>query len=134
QSWNWVQLPGSSGGVSIDGEALKFDLRQIGPDAYDLQMFQRSIVLQDGHTYRVAFKAKASKQRSIIVGDGHPVVSSALGTMGFSQTPVVGTDWQPYEYTFTACNTDGQTDKLPWFQLGSTDGTVWIKDIEVNEL
>jgi hypothetical protein len=134
QAWTWAQMPGASGGVSIDGDAMKFDLLKITPEIWRLQVFQRTVVLKEGQAYRVSFQAKASKQRTIVVGDGHPPVGSDLGTMGFNETPLLGTDWKPYEYTFTAHNVDGQTDKLPWFQLGSTDGTVWIKDVEVNEL
>src|SRR5690242_9743942 len=73
QAWNWMQLPPASGGVSIDGDAMKIDLLKLAPEAWKLQLFQRTVVLQEGHTYSVAFRAKASKQRTIIVGDGHPV-------------------------------------------------------------
>jgi hypothetical protein len=134
KQWTWFQQPGASGGVSIDDGALKFDLLVPGPTPAHLQMFTRQIQLQEGQKYRVAFDGKASKERSIIVCDGHPVVSSASGTMGFNETPILNTTWKHYDYTFTAHNVDGQMDKLPWFQFSTADGTVWIKNIVVNEL
>jgi hypothetical protein len=134
ESWTWWQQLAASGGVSVDDGALKFTITNCGPEPVSLQMYQRQFQLSEGKKYRIAFQAKASKERSIVVADGYAIPSSRTGAMGFSKTVVLDTNWKNFEYTFTAHDVDNKMDKLPWIQVGGMDGTVWMKDIVCNEL
>jgi hypothetical protein len=131
-SWHWEQQGKASGGVTIDGDAVKVQVLAVDGVSYHLQLFQQKAVLYNGRTYRVRFKAKADRPYTLKVAAGinHPDYHE----MGMAQEVSMTSDWQPYEFTFRAEGADGQRNKIPSFVCAYALGTFWVKDLTVEAI
>ena len=50
---------------AVSGNAITFDIKNVGTDDWNVQLKQEGLSLQAGHTYHVSFKAKSTAARTI---------------------------------------------------------------------
>lgn len=50
---------------AVSGNAITFDIKNVGTDDWNVQLKQGGLSLQAGHTYHVSFKAKSTAARTI---------------------------------------------------------------------
>lgn len=50
---------------AVSGNAITFDIKNVGTDDWNVQLKQERLSLQAGHTYHVSFKAKSTAARTI---------------------------------------------------------------------
>ncbi len=95
----------------------------------DVNLLQAGIALQQGHTYRVQFWAKADTARilrSNIVHSG----GSYQGE-GFAADRALSSTWQQYFFTFQAIATDQNTQL--GFYFGAETGNTWLDGVVVQD-
>jgi hypothetical protein len=130
--WNWQDTSPAKAALSAEGDALRCDITEVdGTDWHVQYMFQK-ITLVEGRQYRIRFNARASRD----------FVIRLVATNGWSGQDALGLNkeialigrWMPYDFTFTAEKTNGRPDRVPIFVMGTAVGTVWIKDVVMEEL
>ena len=89
-----------------------------------------AVSVEQGQEYTICFSAKAEAGRMIAVNidqGGTPGYDSVITEGAYN--PLLSTDYQNYEYTFTASTTD--TSSRLTFNLGLSDVDVWLDNIGV---
>jgi hypothetical protein len=94
---------------------------------WHIMLTQRPLKLQKGKQYRVAFRAHASARRPLAAEVCHSAPYRGYGSARFEGD----TEWQDYQFTFTAPEDDDQV-RLS-FQFGQCTGKVWIADVILHE-
>jgi hypothetical protein len=130
-AWRLDQQGSTKGQIAVDGDAIRVKIDQIDGISFHLELYQHSTTLIGGRRYRVRFKAKSDnpivfKVAAII---NHP----DWHNLGLNEETGTTREWKDFDYTFTATGADGQGDKVPSFLIGYTVGTLWIKDLLVEE-
>ncbi len=137
---NWSFLVNATGGGSAksgDGyfEAVLYD---VGSNSWAEQLLQSPITLDHGYVYKFTFTAKSSIPRNIEVkiggtaALGWPAYNPGNGMAG-GMTFQLGNEWKTYEGTFTMYRDTGKHARFE-FELGLATGTVWIKDVSLEQV
>jgi len=125
-SWRFEQHEAGKGMMTVDGDAIVFDVTTTGTEPWHVQATQTNLDLADGKEYVLTFKAKASPDRSMQVNamidkdDWHQI--------GLSELADVGKEWKDYKYEFKADQTLKEKNRIS-FILGGDKGKVWLKDV-----
>jgi hypothetical protein len=96
---------------------------------WNIQFKHVNFSLTQGQTYVIKFSAKASKNRTVAVSlmrDNSPF--TWYGGQAFN----LNTTWQDFTFTVSVPENNTNAGRLS-FNLGSTDGQVWIDDVSVAE-
>jgi len=97
-----------------------------GSNAYwKLQLLQRGLNLQQGITYRVKFKARASYNRNIQVSGSN----NSDNTEYFKEIIGIKTSWDDYEFEFTMNNANDANSRLNFRLGGNSNLYVYIDDV-----
>ena len=89
--------------------------------------------LVEGRQYHLTFTAKADHSRSM----GVCAESGGLDlpvTMGLRASVEVPAEWKTFDYYFKASHVDGKPDKVPAVIMGGSVGTIWFKEIVLQEV
>jgi hypothetical protein len=117
---------------SAENDALRVDIPQIDTTDYHVQCYFHPVQLKEGAQYRIRFEAKASnefvmKLQSLSEWRGFP-------NSGLDTKVALVTQWVPYSFTFTAHGLNNRTARVPVFLMGTNTGTVWIKNVVLEEM
>lgn len=96
---------------------------------WHIQFKHVNFSLTQGQTYVIKFSAKASKNRTMAVS---LMRNNAPYTWYGGQNFNLTTNWQDFTFTVSAPENNTNEGRLS-FNLGSTDGQVWIDDVSVAE-
>jgi len=136
---NWLFLEnGGQATAELDDERLKIDISDGGGSSYAVQLLQAPLTIEEGYRYQVSFDARASKERDMEIkiggtgGRGWTSYNPGQGDtngMLFDLTEEMTT----YEFDFVM---NEETDDLARFefQLGLDDGTIWIDNVEIEQV
>jgi hypothetical protein len=94
-------------------------------DAFAVNQSQ-VLTLIEGATYNVSFRAKASKERTMIAGLGQNFDPFEAVT----ETPALTTAWQTFTYTMVATGIGSDNSRV-LFDMGADTGIVNIDDVSV---
>ncbi|WP_133471236.1 family 16 glycosylhydrolase [Paraglaciecola marina] len=119
---DWI---GAVNVIEEDGNKVFYANVLAAGNAWDVNLSQVMTLLAD-ETYIVSFKAKASVERTILVGLGlnyDPWTNVA-------ETASLTTDWVSYSFTITTTGFGGENNRV-LFDLGAEVGEVYIDDVSV---
>src|SRR4051794_14983258 len=125
-SWRFEQHEAGKGMMTVDGDAIVFDVTTTGTEPWHVQATQTNLDLADGKEYVLTFKAKASADRSMQVNA--MIDKDDWHMIGLSELADVGKEWKDYKYEFKADTTLKDKNRIS-FVLGGDKGKVWLKDV-----
>jgi len=126
ESWRFEQHEEGKGKISVDGDAILFDVTNADGTDWHVQAFQTPLDLKDGKEYTLTFKAKADEAREVDVEAG--IDQEDWHMIGLQEKVELGKDWKEYKYTFTANDVKANKNRVG-FVLGGAKGKVWVKDL-----
>jgi hypothetical protein len=124
-SWRFEQHMDGKGMMTVDDDAIAFDVTATGTEPWHVQATHTGLDLADGKEYVLTFKAKAASDRSVQVNamidqdDWHHI--------GLSEMADFGKEWKDFKYEFKADQTVKGKNRIS-FVLGGDKGKVWVKD------
>jgi hypothetical protein len=124
----------TTGTIRVEEGALRIDCDKALGTPESLAIMQRRFVADAGHRYHVVFSAKASARRNIVVTADNGMYANSSANIGLTETVPLDENWSKHDLSFTATGKLGHPVALPIFNLGATTGTVWIKDVMVEEV
>jgi hypothetical protein len=127
-TWRFEQHEAGKGTMTVDGDAIVFDVTTTGTEPWHMQATQTNLDLADGKEYVLTFKAKASSDRSMQVNA--MIDKDDWHMIGLSEMADVGKEWKDYKYEFKADQTLKEKNRIS-FVLGGDKGKVWLKDVEL---
>lgn len=117
--------------ISKDGPegkpSAKVTVESVDNTAWHIMLTQRPLKLREGAQYQVQFRARAAAARQLAAEVCHSTPYRGYGSARFD----LGTEWQSYQFTFTAPEADDQA-RLS-FHFGNATGTVWLADVILRE-
>lgn len=131
---------GAAMDLSNDNGTLKVDV-VAGWNLWTPRFGQAGVTIENGKTYEVSFRAKASVEKKINLQVGELLSSDPYFTdfkPGNSVTRTITTEWADYSYKFTM-NLETNENGAVLFELGTfagedgVSGTLWFDDIVVAE-
>lgn len=125
ESWRLEQHDEGKGEMSVDGDAILFNVTKAGGEEWHVQTFQTKLDLKDGKEYTLTFKAKAAADRDIKAQAA--IDEEDWHNIGLDETASLTKDWKAFEYTFEASEVKAGNNRVG-FVLGGAAGKVWIKD------
>jgi hypothetical protein len=132
--WFGAWPPAEANGSVLDGEYF-LECSQVGDYAWQIQLIQTGLLIENGSTYHVLFDAYAPAVRFInpwVGKDGPP-----WSTYGGTHTDTLSTARRRYDYSFTMAYPSDPVSRL-LFDLGLSmislylDNIVLIKEINTN--
>jgi|SRR6266571_4561856 len=126
ENWRFEQHEDGKGKISVDGDAVLFDVTNADGTEWHVQAFQTPLDLKDGKEYTITFKAKADDTREVGVQAG--IDEEDWHMIGLDEKAELGKDWKEYKYTFTANDVKANKNRVG-FVLGGAKGKVWVKDL-----
>ncbi len=126
-------------GSSVDGaNGFKINVKNIGTEAWHVQLTNKTMKLEKGKSYKLNFDVKSSIERNI----QYMIQKNGGDWATYSDAPVIGIDseWKHVTQTFVMNNA---TDNAAIFNfsLGKVDDTaslathsIWIKNISFEEV
>ena len=126
ENWRFEQHEDGKGKISVDGDAILFDVTNVDGTEWHVQAFQTPLDLKDGKEYTITFKAKADETREVGVEAG--IDQEDWHMIGLQEKAELGKDWKEYKYTFTANDVKANKNRVG-FVLGGAKGKVWVKDL-----
>jgi hypothetical protein len=121
---------GASASGSLDGETYHVSVTTLGTENWHVQFNQTDIPFEQGKTYEVSFRARASVARDIAVAANQNV--SPWVTYG-KDTVSLSTTMESYSFSFTMQEPTDLTGRIE-FDLGGTVSEIWIDDVSVKEI
>src|SRR2546421_11540067 len=100
ENWRFEQHEDGKGKISVDGDAILFDVTNVDGTEWHVQAFQTPLDLKDGKEYTITFKAKADETREGGVEAGSD--QEDWHRIGLQEREERGKDWKEYKYTLTA--------------------------------
>lgn len=128
--------------IAADGEnGIRIDVTNTGSEAWHIQLTDKTLVVENGKTYKVSFDGKSTVERNITYmvqrnGDA----DNDWNTYSVNNTAALTTEWEHFEQTFTmSAATDNAA--IYNFSLGYVDEssecgthTIWIKNMTFEEV
>ena len=130
ESWQFEQHESAKGAVSVDAEAIVFDVTESDGTDWHVQAEQVGLDLKDGKTYVVTFKAKASAVRAVVLGAA--INQDDWHSIGLSESVELTKDWKDYSYEFKADQTVASKNRIG-LSFGTEKGKVWVKEMMLTE-
>lgn len=131
-AWRWNLVEPAEGRASLerdaDGDFLRAETIRTSDKVWHVQFGAFGVSLQNGVTYVLTFRAKASAARTVGLSVTRDVANYQGN--GLSENPELSTDWQPYSFTFTAKDTLANHSRVN-FTLGNATGTVFLRDFSL---
>jgi hypothetical protein len=131
-AWELFQHAGTvSCGIYPDQGGVRADILMVDGKPSDIGYSENtSLRLDAGRQYRISFDAKADKARSMTTA----AVTRSGQNLGLNTETQLTTAWSHYSYEFIAVKGDAGYAAIPDFDLGGATGSIWIKNVEVEEV
>lgn len=108
--------------ISVVNQQLQAQIGQAGNNPWDRQVINEGFGIQQGYTYKLAFKVKADKPRKMGLGIGWVDVPAGYAWHGFFGERVdLSTEEQEYAYTFEATEPSYANSRIV-FDMGNISG------------
>jgi Carbohydrate binding domain len=130
ESWRFEQTDGGKGEMKVDGDAIKFIVKEIDGTDWHVQAVQTDLDLKEGKEYTLKFKAKASVDRSI--GVQAMIDQEDWHQIGLGDTAYLGKEYKEQSFTFTASSVVAKKNRIS-IVMGTDKGDVWIKEMTLTE-
>jgi len=130
ESWRFEQHEDGKGKMSVDGDAIVFEVTAVDGTDWHVQAFQTPLDLKDGKEYTITFKAKSSEAREVRVQAG--IDEEDWHLIGLDEQAEVGKEWKDYKFTFTANDVKEKKNRVG-FVLGGATGKLWVKDLTLKQ-
>ena len=114
--------------LGVDGSRANFASVAAAGNPWDVNLSQ-AVEIAQGNTYKLNFKAKSNRNRTIIAGIGlnqDPYTNT-------SETINLTTEWQTYELILSSA-TFGDTNSRVLFDMGADIGQVIIDEVVLEQL
>ncbi len=108
---------------------IQVDIRKTDGTDWHVQVHETGLDLREGATYTVSFRAKADSPRDVTINGG--LDEADWHNIGLNASAHVGTEWEPFHYTFTAKNVVANHGRIA-FVLGSKTGKVRIASLQIH--
>lgn len=123
----------SQGGTQMqgtpEGRGYVANIAKAGSTNWHIQANVMGLTLTNGETYTVKFRAKASKDRSVLLHAG--VDRADFRNVGLTANPALTTQFKDYAYTFKVAGAEPGHTRVGFF-LGDADGVVTVQDFSVS--
>lgn len=127
----WQFLVGTSflgkGTCFVENGVAKITVQAPGTDPWSIQLVQIPIYMKKGTTYVASFEAKSTAKRTIMSKVSR--IGGDWKAYSGERYIEIGTNMQPYSYTFTSTD----NDPMARFELnfGANTNTVWVQNINL---
>jgi len=126
KNWRFEQHEEGKGKMSVEGDAILFEVTNADGTEWHVQAFQTPLDLKNGKEYTITFKAKADDTREVGVQAG--IDEEDWHNIGLEEKAELTKEWKDYKYTFTANDVKANKNRVG-FVLGGAKGKVWVKDL-----
>src|SRR5687767_14630817 len=126
KNWRFEQHEEGKGKISVEGDAIVFEVTNVDGTEWHVQAFQTPLDLKDGKEYTLTFKAKADDMREVEVNAG--IDEEDWHMIGLQERAELTKEWKDYKYTFTASDVKANKNRVG-FVLGGAKGKVWVKEM-----
>jgi hypothetical protein len=126
ESWRFEQHEEGKGKMSVDGDAIVFEVTEVDGTEWHVQAFQTPLDIKDGKEYTLTFKAKSSEDREVGVQAG--IDGDDYHMIGLDEKADLTKEWKDHKFTFTASDVKEKMNRVG-FVLGGAKGKVWVKEM-----
>jgi len=132
EGWIALFLEGGAGEIYIENSEMVVTTTAAGNQEYSVQLVQPAMPIEQGGVYKVTFEAMAEEEREMKVAVTAPEKSWIRYLPDTSLT--LGTDWQPYEFTFTMQNENDAMGRLE-FNMGNqgSKATIRLRNVRLEK-
>jgi hypothetical protein len=120
--------------LSMDNGALRCECTQSNGQPSGVLVTQNRVIADAGRKYRISFAARSDSPHKITVTAEQGGYGGSNDNIGLTETYTINDRWSKHDATFTATGKLGHRVAMPVFNLGAKTGTVWIKDVLVEEV
>jgi hypothetical protein len=130
----WLFTPGKNGNATIrpEGDAMRIDVVHTSTDAAQVQGYFQHLTLREGAEYQIRFEAKAD--HNVVIPLQALSEWNGWRSIGLDTTVALTDHWTPFTFTFVATGLDGHPARVPVFSMAANTGTIWIRNVAVEEL
>ncbi len=114
---------------SAGAEPIEVEVRKTDGTDWHVQAHVTGLDLQDGSTYTVSFRAKASASRTIGITAG--LDQADWHNIGLTGSMQLGEQWKQYRFVFDAHNVVAKHGRVA-LVVGGDTGTVSISDLQIH--
>ncbi|CAI6045882.1 hypothetical protein PAECIP112173_01195 [Paenibacillus sp. JJ-100] len=115
--------------IRAENQQLHVKIGQVGDQAWDRQVIQEGFSMQKDYTYKLTFKAKATKARKLGVGIGWVDIPANYKWTGFYGNQMdLTTEEQQYTFTFQATEPSYANSRIV-FDMGNITGNEQVDTI-----
>lgn len=131
-NWIFMKAQGGDGSAQIENSEIKILTQKAGLEEYSIQLVQPGLPLVEGMKYKVTFKARSDKKRTMKVAVTAPKRSWKRYLKDTSVK--LDKEYKEYKYEFSMNDSDEDSARLE-FNMGKTSSraTIYITDIRVEE-
>jgi hypothetical protein len=115
--------------LAAEGTICRVDVTAVDGPHWKAQLCQLFDDLEEGSTYTIRFRAKATARRHLKLSGS--IEEPTRHDIGLDEEVSLTEDWLAYRYEFRAKNLTGEP-KIS-FALGERTGTVWIADFTLTK-
>ncbi len=130
KDWKFLLFQGGQGSAEIKDGTMIIKSQNEGQVDYSVQLVQPELPMIKGNKYRIAFDARASEQRDMIVCISAPT----NGWIRYFKDTLMtlSTEWETYTFEFEMTNKDDNNGRLE-FNMGHRGSTadINIKNVRV---
>jgi hypothetical protein len=126
-AWGLNHANPSPDKLVIDGNAVKAAITAADGTDWHQQIIQSGVVLKEGQSYILTFRAKADVARTVSVSGN--INGPDWHGIGLYQAIDLTTEWKPFTVTFTATKIADTNNVM--FNIGQQNGTVWVADVKL---
>ena len=138
--WDKFEADGGTVALSVDEGALKLEIVS-GSNPWTPRISQMDVPFEEGKTYEISFKAKASEAGKLIHLQVGEIIPNDPWFINFKPNAQVEfatltTEWANYSYKFTHTQDNprgGLLFEFGKFQNSNISCTVWMDDIDIQE-
>jgi hypothetical protein len=130
ESWRLEEHEGGKGKMTAEDDAIVFDVTTSDGTEWHVQAVQTGLDLKDGKEYTIAFKAKASADRTAQLNA--MIDQDDWHTIGLTESVDLGKEWKEYKFEFKAEQTVSNKNRIT-LSVGNEKGKVWVKEMTLTE-
>ncbi len=131
--WHLGVYQNASASGAVSNEKFHVDITNGGDEVWNIQLTQRGINLQKGHTYRLEFDAYAEEPRNLMASvsmSNDPWSSYVGGTRNVFR---IGKEEESYSLTFTM-QAESDSDARIEINYGTDDAAVYLDNVSFREV
>lgn len=132
EDWQFLTAVGGDGSASIENSEIRIATKKAGSEEYSIQLVQAKMPLLQNGKYRLSFKARAAKNRTMKVGVSAPTRNwkRYLKDTSVSLTPTM----KEYSFEFTMRDETDDAARIE-FNMGKMGSTadIFITDVRLEQ-